>query len=269
MDRTNWKWGKKNINVLVLGIAYKGAAFPLLWISLAKRGNSNTAERIALIARFLRIFSIDRIQCLLADREFIGKRWLGYLIEKSILFRIRIKNNSRVTNSRGKTVKVQNLFRDVRPGHYKILTGKRRLWGLDLYVVGLKMPNGELVIIVTPLEPQTAISDYKERWQIETLFGCLKTRGFRFEATHMTNPERIDRLMAYLTIAFVWAHIIGEWLNEQRPIRIKKHQRPAQSIFAYGLGHLRHWLLGIHQSCKLAMFRLAVDRLHERLFPDK
>lgn len=29
MDRTNWKWGKKDINVLFLGIVYKGAAIPI------------------------------------------------------------------------------------------------------------------------------------------------------------------------------------------------------------------------------------------------
>ena len=269
VDRTNWKWGKKNINVLVLGIAYKGAAFPLLWISLPKRGNSNTAERIALMERFLRIFSIDRVRCLLADREFIGERWFRYLIDKLILFRIRIKNNTLVTNTRGQPVEVRNLFRDLRRGHYKILKEKRRLWGLELYVVGLKMPDGDLVIIVTQSEPETAMSDYKERWEIETLFSCLKTRGFNFEATHMTNPERIDRLMGYLAIAFAWAHIVGEWLNEQRPIRIKKHRRPAQSIFAYGLGHLRFCLLGIHQSFKREAFREAVEQLQQRLSQDK
>ena len=131
------------------------------------------------------------------------------------------------------------------------------------------MPDGDLVIIVTQSEPETAMCDYKERWQIETLFGCLKTRGFNFEATHMTNPERIDRLMGYLAIAFAWAHIVGEWLNEQRPIRIKKHGRPAQSIFAYGLGHLRFCLLGIHQSFKREAFREAVEQLQQRLSQDK
>lgn len=29
MDRTNWKLGKTNINILVLGAAYKGIAFPI------------------------------------------------------------------------------------------------------------------------------------------------------------------------------------------------------------------------------------------------
>ncbi len=31
MDRTNWKFGGFNINILTLGITYKGIAFPLLF----------------------------------------------------------------------------------------------------------------------------------------------------------------------------------------------------------------------------------------------
>jgi hypothetical protein len=31
MDRTNWKWGKADINILTLGIAFKGIAVPIYW----------------------------------------------------------------------------------------------------------------------------------------------------------------------------------------------------------------------------------------------
>ncbi len=31
MDRTNWKLGKSNINILMLGVAYKNVAFPLMF----------------------------------------------------------------------------------------------------------------------------------------------------------------------------------------------------------------------------------------------
>ena len=51
------------------------------------------------------------------------------------------------------------------------------------------MANGELVIIATQEQPETALADYRERWQIETLFGCLKTRGFDLETTHITDLE--------------------------------------------------------------------------------
>ena len=29
------------------------------------------------------------------------------------------------------------------------------------------------------------IEDYYQRWHIETLFGCLRSRGFDLEATHI------------------------------------------------------------------------------------
>jgi hypothetical protein len=61
MDRTNWKFGQININLLILGIAYKGIAFPVLWLFLPKQGNSNRAERIELIERFLDIFGGDKV----------------------------------------------------------------------------------------------------------------------------------------------------------------------------------------------------------------
>ena len=31
IDRTNWKFGKTHINLLVLAIAYRGMAIPILW----------------------------------------------------------------------------------------------------------------------------------------------------------------------------------------------------------------------------------------------
>jgi hypothetical protein len=53
MDRTNWKFGDKNINILMLGVSYKNVAFPILFTMLDKKGNSNTSERIALVQDFI------------------------------------------------------------------------------------------------------------------------------------------------------------------------------------------------------------------------
>ncbi len=43
MDRTNWKFGKVHINILMLSVAYKGMAIPVIWFLLkkkSKQGNS-------------------------------------------------------------------------------------------------------------------------------------------------------------------------------------------------------------------------------------
>lgn len=102
MDRTNWKWGKADINILTLGIAFKGIAVPIYWELLDKRGNSDTEERIALIQKFINRFGKSCIAGLLADREFIGQEWFGWLIKEQIPFWIRIKDNLLTTDSRGR-----------------------------------------------------------------------------------------------------------------------------------------------------------------------
>lgn len=266
MDRTNWNLGTETINVLMLGIAHQGIAFPILWRLLSKAGNSNTTERICLINRFLRCFGVEKIDFFTADREFIGKEWFSYLLEKCIAFRIRIRANMLISNARGILVPAHTLFRDLGAGEYKILEGKRKVRGINLYVIGLRLPDGEYLLLVTDQRPQTALDDYAKRWGIETLFGAFKSRGFRFEDTHMTHPERISKLIALMAIAFCWAHNTGEWLNDRQPIEIKTHGRKAISLFRYGLDHLREMLLNINENYQ--EFKNMVKLLHTYLTSD-
>jgi hypothetical protein len=222
MDRINWKFGQSNINLLILGIAYKGIAFPVLWRFLPKQGNSNTAERIELLERFLGIFDRSKIAYLVADREFVGKAWFAYLRSRPIRLRIRIKQDTLLTNAHGVEVNAWTLFRDLKPSEARLLSATRRVWGGEVYVVGMKLEDGDFLIVVGSDSPTTILEDYANRWEIETLFGCLKTRGFCFEDTHLTAGERINKLVALLALAFTWAHLTGEWLTQHQPIRFKK-----------------------------------------------
>ena len=139
-------------------------------------------------------------------------------------------------------------FRELRVNESMVLKGKRKVWGLELFVCGLRLLDGDYLIVVTEKNPDTAIKDYARRWEIETLFGCLKTRGFCFESTHLTDYNRIDKLLFLMAIAFCWAHLVGEWLHTQKPIIIKKHGRKAKSIFRYGYDYLRNVVLNISEN---------------------
>jgi len=44
MDRTEWHFGAKPVNVLMIGFAYKGIAFPVLWKMLSGEGSSSTGK---------------------------------------------------------------------------------------------------------------------------------------------------------------------------------------------------------------------------------
>jgi len=251
LDRTNWKYGNKHINIMFLGIVHEGTAIPILWVTLGekkKRGNSNTSERIMLINKFIEIFGAESIDYLVADREFIGCEWLKYLVEKNIKFRIRIRHNLKISCTRGGTSPARNFFRNLAVSE-AINLGKRKILGQMLFVSGARLINGEYLIIITgdPASCEEVFEDYKKRWEIETLFKALKTQGFDFESTHLTEPEKIDKLIAFLAIAFLWAHLEGEWLNEQKQIKVKTHKRKAISLFRYGLDYLREIFLNISE----------------------
>ena len=98
MDRTNWQFGSFDINALVLAVTYQGVAFPLPFRLLPKKGNSNTQERIDLMERYIALFGKSSIDCLVADREFVGGHWIGWLNDNRIRYHIRIRENFWVHN---------------------------------------------------------------------------------------------------------------------------------------------------------------------------
>ena len=248
-DRTNWKFGKKHINILMLAIVHQGAAIPIMWIVLNnKRGNSTMKQRIAMMKRFIKLFGKQRILGIFGDREFIGGEWFAWLQSEEINHHIRIKQDALITNSQGETVSAKNLFHDLKPGEQTILKKARKVTNAWVYVAATRLQDGSLLIVASKDFCAEAISIYANRWEIETLFGCLKSRGFEFEETHITKRRRIKNLLVFLAIAFCWAKRTGEWHHEQKPIKIKKHGRLAKSIFRHGLDLLQDGLKNLTSS---------------------
>jgi len=248
MDRTNWKFGDKNINILMLGVSYKNVAFPIMFKMLDKRGNSNTSERIALVQDFIDCFGKECIDCLLADREFVGEKWLKYLNDNRIRYFIRIRNNFKIYCPRKqKEITTQHLFHSLKAGELRHYPKIVKMHGQYCYLSGSKtIKDGKLdfCIIVSFNKPEEALEYYTERWQIETLFRALKTSGFNLEDTHVTDPDRLKKLIMLVMIAFVWCYKIGDFIDAQiKAIRIKTHGRRAISVFRYGLDYVSKCLL--------------------------
>ena len=188
MDRTDWKLGQTPLNILILGLVWQGIAIPLVWTVLGKSGNSSMAERIALLDQLFQTAPQlnGQIEAFLADREFIGADWLAYLREKHIPRCIRIRKNFR-TGPEGKGASVETFFRHLKVGQEQTLKRRKRIHGELLYLVALRLED-DLLIIATDLKPQHGLKTYGLRWGIETLFGCLKSRGFNLEQTYVTDP---------------------------------------------------------------------------------
>ena len=242
IDRTNWYFGKSKINILLVGIAYEGLSIPLCWKLLNKAGNATAQEHIDIITRFVHQLGKQQLIGVLGDREFASGRLFQWCNEEKIPFYIRIKEGS-VVYVRGKRYKTtERVFRHLNPKEQYFLPMDVEMFGQSLYLAGSRSETGELMIVATNQPNKEAIAVYLRRWEIECLFQALKGRGFRFEDTHVTHLERINRLVALLAVAFAWAHKVGEWRATQKPIPQNKHRdstRPQYSFFRYGLDWIR------------------------------
>lgn len=252
LDRTTWELGSSCVNILMLGVAYKGLAFPLLWVLLDKQGNSDTAERLALLDVLLSFVETRRIEALVADREFTGKDWFQGLKERRLVFVMRVRNNTLI-GSQGSTRSARQRYDYL--GTQATYVCPKRCWvfGLRLCVAVTKSKEGELVVLVCNADPDKALIRYAQRWQVETLFSALKSRGFNLEDTHMITSSRLDKLLALLAIAFAWAHLVGEWCCRQRPLKVKAHGYLAQSYFKRGLDALRSAILAGYAPARISL----------------
>jgi uncharacterized protein (DUF433 family) len=232
LDRSNWKFGDKDINYLVLSWRInKKISLPLLFVDLDKAGNSNTAERIDLLDEFNKIFGFHRIKSLMADREFIGNKWFRMLDRNKIPYFVRMKENTLLPWGKD-PISAKMLFDHLEDGQYRLV--EKEMYGGTVYFAGTRSKAGDLVIIMSnqDLKPKQILDKYRERWSIEELFRKLKTSGFHWENTHMKHSARLISLLIILGFGLLIACLMGQ----DQPIPWKKTLRcPLYSVFKQGL----------------------------------
>ena len=238
MDRTHWKLGRTHLNLLCVGLVYQGVSIPLAYQSLQKPGNSNTDERKRLLTQVWAYLDA-RVCCLVADREFIGRDWFAFLLEQSVDFVIRLRGNTSLTLDDGRQ-RYGATFNERMPrGTTRYYPHTTLYNGLTLNLVCHRPTHGQRILLITNrTDLQQVLALYGQRWAIETTFACLKSRGFNLEDTHLTHPQRLHLLLGLLAWTLLWALLVGQQLQQRKPIPIKKHGRKAQSLFRRGLDQL-------------------------------
>jgi hypothetical protein len=74
------------------------------------------------------------------------------------------------------------------------------------------------------------------------MFADAKTRGLNLEDTRLTDPRKLDMMMALVALAIVWAGRAAADFLGPRQLKRKAHGHPAQSWFRIGLNRIRNLL---------------------------
>lgn len=202
-----------------------------MFVELDKAGNSNTQERVDLLKNFDEVFGFLRIKSLMADREFIGKKWFQMLDKSKIPYFIRVKENTLLPW--GKTpIKAERFFHHLREGESRLIV--KEVYGGSVYFAGTRSKAGNLVIVMTnqDLKAKKILDQYLKRWSIEELFRKLKTSGFHWENTHMTHSPRLMSLLIILSLGMLIAYLMG--IEDKIPWK-KTLGCPLYSVFKQGL----------------------------------
>jgi hypothetical protein len=243
LDRTQWKIGSKDVNILMLAVITPRFRVPLMWSLIDGAGTSDSDARIALMQRYLAIFGAGSIELLLADREFVGLRWLRFLNDNNVPFAVRLKEKLVVTPEDGRPRTLGSLLRTCRKKRvFHANLSQDAEHPLPLNFAAKRIKKGELLIVVSNTPARAALDAYKQRWAIECLFGDAKTRGLNLEDTRLTDPRKLDLLLGLVALAIAWAGRTASLLLGRRSPKRKAHGYFAKSRFRIGFDHIRRLL---------------------------
>ena len=239
IDRTNWQLGKAHINVLVITAIVGKVGFPVCWITLpkkTKKGNSRQFHRAKLARVLLKIVSVEEIESMVMDREFYGKEWLSWLSDKGIPYVLRIKANTCING-----VKIGLLLKSKRNFQkYHIFSAYEQSVYLGFKWIGQtnKSTKQRIIVISNAFAGEKALELYRRRWGIEAFFAHCKKNGFNLEDTHITDPKKMNKLLAVVAVAFCICYLKSP-MATQKDSGIAKRK----SIFRDGMEEIQKMLM--------------------------
>ena len=234
MDRTHWEFQGNVKNVLVIGCLYKNSFIPLVFKDLGHKGNSNFAQRKALIQEFLRLWKLTNLPLpmlfLAGDREFIGVNWWAYLTDSGIQFSFRIKEgqafhiwlNDGISDATYKANQLRKALDKPDLSHQEIVALGHYIFDLFILANVTPLAAEKYVYIVTNFKiPDDAPAFYRKRWAIEVCFKHLKSNGFDLESTGLQGEHKIELLFSLLSLVYTLCIVRGTLEENQNPPKIK------------------------------------------------
>ena len=241
LDRTAWNFGQCEVNILLVTVGSGELQWPLCWALLDNRsGNSNAADRIALLDFCLQVLGCERIGLVLGDREFVGQNWFGYLISKRLNFVVRLPKQHLLTDSHGREHAIATLGLAVGQSRSWRTCQVNGVWG---QAVVTALDGGEFRFLFGSVSAPLLGQFYRLRWTIEQCFQNLKGRGFDLQSTHLRCYEKLKKLVGLVSLSYALCVSLGKYCAEKvQPIPVKKHGRKSRSLSRHGLDVLQELL---------------------------
>lgn len=256
LDRTNWKIGSKNINVLFIGLLITDGIFiPVIWQMYNKRGNTSEAERCELIRRFFKVWPVEREVeiTLLGDREFIGVNWFGFMDSVGISFVMRARMQdyySQIPMMSGKSVDEveKHIQRKIKKfGYFQspiVLKGNLFYYTVFANTSKRQKKNDKWLILISDKEDVNWIStSFPKRWGIEVFFYHCKSNGFNLADLNLVDLLKAQLMMGVTAFCYVLSIKKGIEIQGTEKTLLEDHENKKPktiSLFRLGYDNLKN-----------------------------
>ena len=237
----------RGCTALMLHVVYKGRALPLAWrVRQAPKGHFPEDLHIAVVALMREVIPAGAKVVFLGDGEFDGTALQATLNEAGWSYACRTATST-VATWEGETFRLDTLGACSKPGTLIALQEAqftRDAYGpvmvLSCWAKGYQEP---LYLVSNMATAEEACRLYEKRFRIETFFSDQKSRGFHIHKSHISDVQRLSRLLIAACLAYIWIVYLGSVCEaEQWRAIIHRRKRCDLSLFQLGLRFLEHLL---------------------------
>ena len=201
---------------------------------------------LAVVAWIREVIPEGATVVLLGDGEFDGTALQATLHEAGWAYACRTAMST-VATCEGATFRLDTLGACSKPGTlvaFKEVQFTQEAYGpvmvLSCWAKGYHEP---LYLVSNMAHAEEACRWYEKRFRIETFFSDQKSRGFHIHKSHMSDVQRLSRLLIAACLAYIWVVYLGSLCEAGgwKPV-IHRRKRCDLSLFQLGLRFLDHLL---------------------------
>jgi hypothetical protein len=235
----------RNCLALVVSVIYGKRALPLVWVVVqGRKGHFPEETHVQLVQAVQPLIPDGTVVIFLGDGEFDGNRLQAEIAENEWEYVCRTACN-RLLCDEGDWFSLNELH--LEPGACIAMPDvgfTQENYGPVLVIAWWRKGDKEPIYLVSNLElAEEACYWYCKRFRIETFFSDQKSRGFHLHKSHISDPERMTRLLIAACLAYIWVIFMGVIAKRDYwvPI-IHRTDRCDLSLFQLGLDLLEHFL---------------------------
>src|SRR5256885_2424587 len=232
---------------LMMHVIYQGRALPLAWrVRQCPKGHFPEDLHIAVVELMREVIPEGATVVFLGDGEFDGTTLQATLNEAGWSYACRTALST-VATWEGVTFRLDTLGTCSKPGtliELKEVQFTRDAYGpvmvLSCWAKGYQDP---LYLVSNMDAAEEACRYYQKRFRIETFFSDQKSRGFHLHKSHISDPQRLSRLLIAACLAYIWIVYLGSLCEKEgwRSV-IHRSDRCDISLFQLGLRLLEHFI---------------------------